>query len=165
MKLFLNIALVLVFATAFGACDVFTPAVDASGSAVQTAASVTGDKYELALGETVHLADGGTLTFDKVLSDNRCPIDVTCILAGRARARFTMIPAGGALVSKVYRAVATIRGGGPDEVPIETAVSTPIGEFSLRLVSLNPYPGEADYGSPATAKVYLQLLPSYGTAG
>ena len=43
-----------------------------------------GQPFDLKAGTSAVTADGLRLTFDRVLADSRCPLDVTCIQAGEA---------------------------------------------------------------------------------
>lgn len=50
-----------------------------------------GERFALRRGDSVKIA--GTpakITFEKVVSDNRCPVDVVCVVAGEARAFFSL---------------------------------------------------------------------------
>jgi hypothetical protein len=50
---------------------------------------VLGERFLLRPGESASIrGDRLTITFEGILSDNRCPIDVVCITAGEARAAF-----------------------------------------------------------------------------
>ena len=150
MKYFLGLSLALLFTLAFSACDGFTP----ESSATDAAAKHEATKFVLELGETAKLSGGASLTFEEVLSDNRCPVGVLCVERGEARVLFTFKSADGTR----DRIVASIPGGSPGEIPIESAQTFAIGHLSLRLLSLQPYPGEPalDFLSPVTAMVYLE---------
>jgi len=45
---------------------------------------------ELRLGHSTNLAQGTILSFDKVIADSRCPVDVTCVWAGEAKLQFSV---------------------------------------------------------------------------
>jgi GWxTD domain-containing protein len=55
------------------------------GARLETRAVPLGESFSLRVGEAARVEDAGiTVTFQKVLSDSRCPKDVTCIQAGEA---------------------------------------------------------------------------------
>ncbi len=46
-----------------------------------------GEEFELAVHQTAQITDENiSITFQEVLEDSRCPVDVTCIWAGLAKA-------------------------------------------------------------------------------
>lgn len=48
-----------------------------------------GERFTLRPGESAAIAETpARITFERILSDNRCPVDVQCITAGEARALF-----------------------------------------------------------------------------
>lgn len=52
-------------------------------------------EFELCQGNTAAQLGGDLkITFDEVTEDSRCPVDVTCIWAGRVDAKFTVVAAG-----------------------------------------------------------------------
>ena len=54
----------------------------------------TGQAFELRPGETVALAGGGSLRYERLVNDSRCPPDVQCIWAGDAEVAFAWTPRG-----------------------------------------------------------------------
>lgn len=92
-----------------------------------------GEAVRLGVGESVAV-DGTilTLTFDGVTGDNRCPIDVTCIVAGEAQTQFTasldgaaepltiVVPAGGSGTGVVGAFVVTVEQVLPEPVSTES---------------------------------------------
>ena len=55
-----------------------------------------GQPFGLRPGETATLADGGTLRYERLVNDSRCPPDVQCIWAGDAEVAFAWTPRGAA---------------------------------------------------------------------
>lgn len=48
-----------------------------------------GERFTLGSGESAAIAETpARITFERILSDNRCPVDVQCITGGEARASF-----------------------------------------------------------------------------
>lgn len=94
------------------------------------------------LGKTITV-DGLNITFNKVLEDSRCPEDVTCIWAGRAKVQVTVTKNSGERVEKemIFGEVK------PDET--NDLILAKTQNYSYKGVQLNPYPtssgGEKDY--------------------
>lgn len=59
-------------------------------------AAAIGQSFELRPGNSVAVADAGTLRYDALVNDSRCPPDVQCIWAGDAEVAFTWTPRSGA---------------------------------------------------------------------
>lgn len=57
--------------------------------------AVAGADFEMGAGEQVSLGGHGSLRYDKLAGDSRCPPDVQCIWAGDAEVRFSWTPGGG----------------------------------------------------------------------
>ena len=53
-----------------------------------------GQPFDLRPGDTAALADGGTLRYERLVNDSRCPPDVQCIWAGDAELAFAWTPRG-----------------------------------------------------------------------
>ena len=99
--------------------------------------SPTGDRapvnqaFDLRVGASATTADGVTVAFMRVKSDNRCPLDATCISAGDA----------------VVALTATHQAGDHADLELHTdpAGSAQIFRgYSIRLVGLAPYPQARD---------------------
>ncbi|HEX9149858.1 MAG TPA: hypothetical protein VF958_11910 [Thermoanaerobaculia bacterium] len=76
----------LLFAAALG-CTHAAPPPDRTG----TPAAAPGERFRLRKGDSLRIT--GTharITFEKVVSDNRCPVDVACVIAGEARVLFRL---------------------------------------------------------------------------
>lgn len=92
-----------------------------------------GEIVRLGVGDQVSINGTGlVLTFDGVTGDNRCPIDVTCIVAGEAETQFTVsldgadepltivVPAGGSESATVGAFVVTVEQVLPEPVSTES---------------------------------------------
>ena len=62
----------------------------------QSRVMAAGQSFALRPGETIEVAQAGTLRFDRLVNDSRCRPDVQCIWAGDAEVAFTWTPARGA---------------------------------------------------------------------
>ena len=67
------------------------------------------------------------MTFDRVVSDSRCPIDAICISAGEARLALTLSRGTGAPVQREVRADAA-------------APEISFLAYTVRAIALMPYP-------------------------
>jgi GWxTD domain-containing protein len=66
------------------------------GARLETRAVRLGESFRLRVGEAARVEDAGiTVTFQKVVSDSRCPKDVTCIQAGEAVVLLALDTEGG----------------------------------------------------------------------
>ncbi len=87
-----------------------------------------GQEFKLKVGEQVQIREAGLrITFSRVAEDSRCPQGVTCIWAGNGR-----------IILKASRG-----GRKGQDVQLNTGIEPKhgrVGEYELRLVSLNPYP-------------------------
>ena len=82
----------------------------------------------LNLGETKYnVTTENTVSLDSVLSDSRCPIDVQCIWAGNAAARFTFLDHGHVIPFTLNTNAA---------FPVDTLISG----YRIRLIDLKPAP-------------------------
>lgn len=78
---------VLLLTAAVGCANTASP----PGPTVIPAAAAPGERFTVRKGDFVRIAGTpATITFENVLSDNRCPVDVACIVAGEARAFFRL---------------------------------------------------------------------------
>ncbi len=72
------------------------PQANERGAELETRAVRFGESFSLRVGEAARVEDAGiTVTFQKVLSDSRCPKDVTCIQAGEAVVLLALDTEGG----------------------------------------------------------------------
>ena len=87
-------------------------------------------------GESVAIAGTPmTLSFDGILSDSRCAIDVVCIQAGEARAAFRLAAGG--------------RGAESFELDSARNTSAVVGGYRVTLVSVSPAPRSTVRIAPA----------------
>ncbi|MDX1420891.1 MAG: hypothetical protein R3181_13080 [Rubricoccaceae bacterium] len=153
----------LALALTLAACDgLTTPAASDLATAPAHAEARPVVPLVLTLGQSAPLREpGSSFTFDAVVSDDRCPVNMTCfhdggIWAGTARTRFTLTT-----VDRSYPIALAIPGGHPGPLPLEAAPMAVAGGYVVRLVRLQPYPGwEPDGGMPATATVVVEPCPS-----
>lgn len=85
---------------------------------------VIGKPFQLKVGEQITFPDGNWMSFVRLVSDSRCPIDATCITAGDAviSVAFKI----GHLVTEVHTD------------PRQSQI--PYGSSTIRLTELQPYP-------------------------
>src|SRR5690242_16769885 len=62
--------------------------------------AVVGRPFDLKAGATSTLPDGTRLTFERVQSDSRCPMDALCVWAGDATVAVTLAPTKGSASSQ-----------------------------------------------------------------
>jgi hypothetical protein len=102
-----------------------------------------GAEFELGIGETARMADGDLMiTFERVVEDSRCPVDVVCVRAGRATVRLAT------------------RSGEGDPLPLELSTgegpdAAASGPFTIRLVSIAPPRRARDPGEPGPYRATL----------
>jgi hypothetical protein len=82
----------------------------------------TGQSASMAQGETVRLPDGGTLSYQTVAQDSRCPPKAQCIRAGDADIAFVYTTPGGSEV--------------PVQPNLPEAPTKPIGAMTLTVEQL-----------------------------
>ena len=88
--------------------------------------------FEIGEGETVQLQkDLPAVNLESVISDSRCPANVTCVWAGEAKVTVSLLGADGQSVG----AAELVLGPDPD------AYYSNIGDHSVTLLALDPYPG------------------------
>lgn len=87
-----------------------------------------GQEFDLAVGSTAEVGDGGlTIVFTAVRDDSRCPLDVVCVWAGNAEVL---------LAVSVGRAAA-------ETLTLHTNLEPHAGlhgGYTVRLIALSPYP-------------------------
>jgi hypothetical protein len=106
----------------------------------------TGREFQLRAGETV-VVEGAdfAVRFEQVASDSRCPADAICVTLGDAEAVFTVTRLGRP-ASRV-----ALRTG-----PAEAQRST-VGDFTLTLTQLDPYPYSGRPISPSDYRASLRV--------
>jgi hypothetical protein len=89
-----------------------------------------GEPFDVAYGESAVL-DGGalTLSFDQVLEDSRCPADAMCVQAGQA---VVLLTVNGEEVTLTIPSLD------------ENAASETVGEYTITLSDVQPYPLASD---------------------
>jgi hypothetical protein len=108
----------LALAVAFTACS-HTPATSA-GPAL-------GERFPIRPGESVAIRrEPVTVEFQRILSDNRCAIDVVCIVAGEARGAFRVTVGRAAPVSV--------------ELSTDPGSTAEVGGYRISLVAMTPAP-------------------------
>jgi len=145
-------AAVLLFALAASGClnRIFADRESSESGQNERRVVDTGEEFELDYGETV--AVKGTnleLTFSFVSNDSRCPSDVTCIWQGEAVVLFSVN--GKDVIG--YQAETRIPGLTP--TPYYDNQTVELGDLTLRLLRLSPYPVEAHHPE---AKEYQALV-------
>jgi hypothetical protein len=86
-----------------------------------------GQPFELRAGTSAVLDGGLKVTFERVPSDSRCPMDALCIRAGEALVALTISQDGRNAVARELRTDAT-------------ASETSYAGYSIKLIALAPYP-------------------------
>ena len=123
----------LVLATALLAGCATAPAADHPA----TGAVADGSQVQLGIGESARLADGGRLTYLRLVNDSRCPPDVQCVWAGDAEIALRWQPASGRAQDIALHTA-----------PMRGSTSARIGERDVALVAL-----ERGIAPKATLKV------------
>ena len=109
-------------------------------------------KVEIPIGEWVEVEISGlVLEFLEVTEDSRCPANVVCIWAGQAKVQISALDNGEDL--------------GSHELLLDPAGtnsnSVRLGDYTVALVGLNPYPGTS---AEATPSDYVATLSVSGTS-
>lgn len=99
-----------------------------AGSSTQPSQTPLGEPFELRSGASAILDDGLTITFDRVASDSRCPMNALCIWVGDALVQVTISQnAGGSVQRELHT------------FPAAESEATYLA-YSIKLVALAPYP-------------------------
>jgi hypothetical protein len=100
-----------------------------------------GATFSLPVGKTATVSGtGARITFNRVTTDSRCPVDVVCVWAGEARIELAIDQGGAADV----RALSTLS---PNEVVV--------GDLRIRFVGLTPAPQQSE---PSASRAYVAQL-------
>ena len=75
------------------------------------------------------------LRFAKVLEDSRCPTQVECFWTGQARIAIAVQPGGGGSTTVEFNT---------NPAPGQTVKVAEVGQYSIELLSLEPYPQTPD---------------------
>jgi len=97
------------------------------GSVTQPDPRPIGQPFELRVGTSTTVEGGLTLTFDRVTTDSRCPMDVVCVWAGDAIVAVSLSQAADGSATRELHT---------DASQSETSYLA----YSIRLVRLAPYP-------------------------
>ena len=104
---------------------------------------------EAPVGQTVAVpGEDLNVSFLQVLEDSRCPRDVTCVQAGRARVRVTLANSAGRLGDFELTVEADNRSGNWVQA----------GDFSVRLAALQPYPEQSMTNTPVPQRQYIAVV-------
>jgi hypothetical protein len=106
--------------------------------------AVLGKPFELKTGATSELPDGSRLTFARVVSDSRCPIDAICVSAGDAEISIQLSPPKGQTESRSLHTQ-----------PSGSQIS--YGSYTIALTELAPYP-QASRPTPVTEHIATFLV-------
>ncbi|MCH7653293.1 MAG: PKD domain-containing protein, partial [Chloroflexi bacterium] len=119
-----------------GATETFTVSAKVSSGGSDIGDVIrSGQTVDVRYGTTLYLDHLGLeLNIAEVLEDSRCPADVLCIWAGRARVLIGVTSQG----EDLGRHELGLEGGS------ESSGAATIGDFEMRLVALDPYPGTTD---------------------
>ena len=146
--------------------EIFDDATDSSFQATVTDAEVVGEAtlpsefsavvvepgvpFELSPGETVRLGDSNTdLTFEAIVLDGRCPINVACIWEGVAEVQFLLAS------NNRDNTLLTLKIPGLVETPYTDNPFVEQAGFRFNLLQLEPYPSVEDQPQPSE---YTALL-------
>jgi len=96
------------------------------GNSTQPSHTPLGQPFELRSGASAMLDGGLTITFDRVASDSRCPMNALCIWAGDAVVAVSILGSG----------------GGPVQRQLHTQDGSEASylAYSIKLLALAPYP-------------------------
>ncbi len=118
--------------------------------------SSPGGMRSIAIGELVEIDEGDTvrlgqsdalLTFEDVHQDSRCP--AVCVWQGWADAGFSLISAAG-------DSMFVLKIPGLAQTPYEENDSVDIGDFTFKLLELNPYPDADPDGGPPQYRALIR---------
>ena len=102
-----------------------------------------GQSFQLPAGSSARLSDGLNVTFDRVVSDSRCPIDALCVRAGEAIIVVQVSQTSGVRVERELR------------TDPAAAAEASVPPHTITLVALAPYPRS---GRQTRPEEYLATL-------
>lgn len=124
----------------------------ACGSHGPVSPAVPGYAYDVKHGETLHMVDGFSMEFTRVLSDGRCPTSVKCVWGGDAIIQLTASEGGKSAVLDLHTTGTQIEPG-------KVGNMTSFGNWSIELRELEPWPVHHDQmNDPAvqyTARLFV----------
>ncbi|MCP4544192.1 MAG: hypothetical protein GY832_44335 [Chloroflexi bacterium] len=101
------------------------------------------NSFQLEVGQTALIEPQGPIVeFVEVVEDSRCPTDVVCVWAGRARILIRVSSSGDVLGFGIQEL--TLEAGLVD--PTSNSVEGVFDSYLFELVTLDPYPGKTDKG-------------------
>jgi hypothetical protein len=105
-------------------------------------------EFKLIIGETINLDDGGSVTFEGVSEDSRCPEEVDCVWAGQVTVNLTVTTPDG----QSEELSLTLMGGQSEPVTV--------GDYTITLHAVDPYPKQPGDIDPASYNISIQLVKS-----
>ena len=127
-------AFVVLLAAAMMGCDPGEAArADAPEFNLNEPFTLGGGQDGLIAGESLRLR------FADVLEDSRCPTQVECYWTGQARIAVSVFPPGSGPTSVQFNT---------NPAPGQTVMVAPVGDYSIELQSLDPYPQTLDHPIP-----------------
>ncbi|MCW2556760.1 MAG: hypothetical protein JWP55_724 [Mycobacterium sp.] len=89
------------------------------------------EAFALAGGQDVIVGEKLRIRFDEVLEDSRCPAQVECVWSGQARIAFVVQAGESAPKTVAFNT---------HPAPGQNVQTAEVGEYVIKLVSLEPYP-------------------------
>ena len=111
---------------------------------IQPTVVYPGLPFTITTGRAVEITGSLTVTFNRVISDSRCPTDVVCISAGDAVVSLTLADSA----SRVERELHTAG----------DLTQTKFSSYTIRLVDLTPYPRSTRMFDPLGYTATLQIV-------
>jgi len=109
-----------------------------------------GVPFELGPGETVRLGDSNSdLTFEAIIQDGRCPLNVACVWEGVGEVQFLL--ASGSRSNTDF----TLKIPGLVETPYTDNPFVEQADFRFKLLRLEPYPSNDDPPQPSDYRALL----------
>jgi len=110
---------------------------------IQPTVVYPGLPFTITPGRAVEITGSLTVTFNRVISDSRCPTDVVCVTAGDAIIGVTLADSA----SRVERELHTA----------SDLLQTKFSNYTIRLVDLTPYPRSTRAIDPRDYTATLQI--------
>jgi hypothetical protein len=133
----------------FGPSMLLALTLGCAAAPVQPSRLPVGQPFELRLGATAMLDGDLFVTFNEVRSDSRCPMDAICVQAGEASVGVVVADQRDGSLARADGVLGTTPG----------TSTTAIGEYSVRLVQIEPYPQAARPITPADYVITLVVSP------
>lgn len=111
-----------------------------------------GQPFKLPMGGTAYLnAEGGRIRFVRVVSDNRCPLDVTCITGGAVVVEMAVRVSASAPEELVLWSI-----GADKTEPSERTITG----LNIELLEVEPVPGGPNPDGPVQVELVVTAAPS-----